>query len=346
MTELKVNLQGSWKRILAMITVAAMCFTVIYVSPVSAAADANGVDCVTAADATPAVAIDPATVTVKEKATTQLTAVLTTASVTSVEAENVSWESADPDIASVDKGVVTGVKEGNTDIIVGVTAAETYVTASAAVKVEKDVVPPSTGDKEEPPTQTPSATTPTTNAPTVAPTTQAPKPATVTLNAKKLTMKKGTSTKALKVKKASVKGDKIKAVKTSNKKVVAVSKKGQTITLKAKKTGKATITVTMNSGAKATVKVTVNNKKVTMKKITLNKKTAKVKKGKKLTLTVTRNPINATEKITWKSSNKKIATVKNGKVTVKKNAKAGKKVTITAKTTNGKKATCKITVTK
>lgn len=37
MTELKVNLQGSWKRLLAMITVVAMCCTVIYVSPVSAA---------------------------------------------------------------------------------------------------------------------------------------------------------------------------------------------------------------------------------------------------------------------------------------------------------------------
>ncbi len=171
----------------------------------------------------------------------------------------------------------------------------------------------------------------------------------VTLNAKSLKMKKGDSTKALKAT-SNIKGDKIASVKSSNKKVVTAKVKGQTITLKAAKkaktNSKATITVTMKSGAKATVKVTVTNKKVTTKKITLNKKTAKVKKGKKLTLTVTRNPINATEKITWKSSNKKIATVKNGKVTVKKNAKAGKKVTITAKTANGKKATCKITVTK
>lgn len=44
MTELKVNLQGSWKRLLAMITVVAMCCTVIYVSPVSAATAGAGVD--------------------------------------------------------------------------------------------------------------------------------------------------------------------------------------------------------------------------------------------------------------------------------------------------------------
>ncbi len=42
MTELKVNLQGSWKRLLAMITVVAMCCTVIYVSPVSAKVSESG----------------------------------------------------------------------------------------------------------------------------------------------------------------------------------------------------------------------------------------------------------------------------------------------------------------
>ncbi|NBI62267.1 hypothetical protein D3Z38_04150 [Clostridiales bacterium] len=341
MTELKVNLQGSWKRILAMITVAAMCFTVIYVSPVSASdSDGSGTtptEATTPAEPTPAeptpaeipvtgITLDKTTLNLEVGKTDKLTATVAPENATD---KAVTWTTSDAKIAEVKDGTVTAKAAGKATI----TAKAGDKTATCAVTVKEKTVTPPPADNKTPDSNT-------------VGTTKKPAKATVTLNATKLTMKKGTSTKALKVKKASVKGDKIKAVKTSNKKVVAVTKKGQTITLKAKKTGKATITVTMNSGAKATVKVTVNNKKVVTKKLTMSKKTAKVKKGKKLTLTVTRNPINATEKITWKSSNKKIATVKNGKVTVKKNAKAGKKVTITARTTNGKKATCKITVTK
>ena len=63
---------------------------------------------------------------------------------------------------------------------------------------------------------------------------------------------------------------------------------------------------------------------------------------KSLQLKLTRTPITASDKVTWRTSNQKVATVnKNGKVTAKK---AGK-VTITVKA-NGKKATCKITVKK
>lgn len=251
---------------------------------------------------------------------------LTATVVTDPAGENatVTWKSDNEAVASVGTdGTVTAKTAGTANITA--TAALTYQggqtsqSATCAVTVKA---------KEEPTTQEP---------------TTAAKKATVTLNAKTLTMKKGTSTKALAVKKASVKGDKIKSVKSSNKKVVAASvKSGKTITLKAKKNGKATITVTMKSGAKATVKVTVNNKKVVTKKITLSQKKATLKVKKSVKLTVTRNPINATEKITWTSSNKKVATVKNGKVVAKKKGKA----TITAKTANGKKATCKITVKK
>ena len=52
-------------------------------------------------------------------------------------------------------------------------------------------------------------------------------------------------------------------------------------------------------------------------------------------------PATTTDTVTWTSSNKKVATVDAfGKVTAKKKGK----VTITVKTTSGKKATCKITV--
>ncbi|MEG1070141.1 MAG: Ig-like domain-containing protein, partial [Ruthenibacterium sp.] len=64
--------------------------------------------------------------------------------------------------------------------------------------------------------------------------------------------------------------------------------------------------------------------------------------GDSETLTATVLPENATDKtVTWTSSNAAVATVANGKVTA---VKAGT-ATITAKTANGKSATCAVTVT-
>lgn len=164
--------------------------------------------------------------------------------------------------------------------------------------------------------------------------------AAIKLNASKMPLQVGTSTKALKVETKSIKKDAVKSWKSSNTKIVKVDKKGK---ITAKKKGKATITVTMKSGAKATCKVTVQKGKVTTKKLTLSEKKATLQVKKTMTLTVKRNPISATEKITWKSSNPKVATVdKNGKVKAKK---AGT-VKITAKSSNGKTAACKITVKK
>lgn len=59
------------------------------------------------------------------------------------------------------------------------------------------------------------------------------------------------------------------------------------------------------------------------------------------TLVAVTSPESAVKSVTWYSSNNKIATVsKNGKVT----AVTAGTVTITAKTTNGLKAICKVTV--
>ena len=77
------------------------------------------------------------------------------------------------------------------------------------------------------------------------------------------------------------------------------------------------------------------------KNVKLNKKKASLKKGKTLTLKAVLTPQNASEKITWSSSNKKVAKVnKKGKVTALKKGTA----VITVKTVSGKKATCKVTV--
>lgn len=77
--------------------------------------------------------------------------------------------------------------------------------------------------------------------------------------------------------------------------------------------------------------------------VTLNKSSLTLEKGRSTTLTATIAPSNTTDNktITWSSSDTKIATVSNGIV---KAVTAGT-TTITATTSNGKKATCKITVT-
>ncbi len=75
--------------------------------------------------------------------------------------------------------------------------------------------------------------------------------------------------------------------------------------------------------------------------VKLNKTKASLKVGKKLTLKATLKPVGVETTLTWSSSNKKVA-----KVTQKGVVKAVKpgKATITVKTGNGRKASCKITV--
>lgn len=150
MTELKVNLQGSWKRILAMITVAAMCFTVIYVSPVSAAEKVGNVEVTVTDDAasvTPEVALDQSSIKVDETAiaTAKVTAV-TSAEVTDAKAiaSKVTWHASNDNVTIDEAGVVTGKAEGDAGIAVvygGVTSDEAIIT------VTKKTVPP-TPDKD------------------------------------------------------------------------------------------------------------------------------------------------------------------------------------------------------
>ena len=84
-----------------------------------------------------------------------------------------------------------------------------------------------------------------------------------------------------------------------------------------------------------------DKKTVKAKKVVVNKKNIVLKKGKKVKLKAKLKPANATEKVTFKSSNKKVA-----KVTKKGVVKAVKKgkCKITVKTASGKKAVVKVTV--
>ena len=95
--------------------------------------------------------------------------------------------------------------------------------------------------------------------------------------------------------------------KTSNKKIATISKNG---IIRAKKKGTVTITAIAknNKKAKATTKVTVGKVVKTLKFKEGKKKT--VTAGKKFTLHPTYSPKKASTKaVTFKSSNKKVATV-------------------------------------
>ncbi len=136
--------------------------------------------------------------------------------------------------------------------------------------------------------------------------------------------------------------------KTSNKKYATVDKNGK-ITLKKKGIGKkVTITATAKdgSGKKASIKVQIMRHAVKSIKMTAPKRTLKAGKTMTVKAVVKTTGKNTNKTLTWKSSNKKYATVsKKGKVTAKKAGK-GKTVTITAASTDGsnKKAKVKIKI--
>lgn len=104
--------------------------------------------------------------------------------------------------------------------------------------------------------------------------------------------------------------------------------------------GIARITVIASSGARAYCDVTVV--KIEATGIGLSKTTAVVVEGESLELTATITPADATDQtVTWSSSDEIVATVdQDGIVTA---LKAGKAI-ITARTANGKEATCEVIV--
>lgn len=111
----------------------------------------------------------------------------------------------------------------------------------------------------------------------------------------------------------------------------------------AKGAGTATITGTAASGVTVTLVVTVSDDVIEVTAVTLDKNEATIKVGKSLQLTATIEPSGATDqKLEWTSSDSDIAIVTDGRVT----GVAPGDVTITVKTTNGKTATCTITVEK
>lgn len=139
------------------------------------------------------------------------------------------------------------------------------------------------------------------------------------------------------------KGDALASCTSSKKsavKVAAVDKETGTISLKAVKSGTANITITLASGMSKTFTAKVTTGTIKTSKIALSTKEATLAVGKYLRLNATLKPFTSTQKVTYTSSDKSVATVSSsGKV----KAIAPGVATITA-VSGSKKATCKVTV--
>ena len=149
-----------------------------------------------------------------------------------------------------------------------------------------------------------------------------------------------TTTLILRVKQTYKSGGKIKSVRTTNKKIVKVDKKGK---ITGKKAGKATVTITYTNGSRRIYQVKVQKGIVKTIAVSVNKRNIILaKKGKSFQLRVTLTPVTSQQKVTYKSSNSKVAAVNSkGKIVAKKKGTA----TITVKSGN-KKITCKVKVKK
>lgn len=208
-------------------------------------------------------------------------------------------------------------------------SAEPTPTASAEPTPTVSVKPAPTVSAEPTPTASvaPIPTASVTPIPTATPVpTATPTPTTTTLT--------------LRVKQIYKSSGKIKSVRTTNKKIVKVDKKGK---ITGKKAGKATVTITYTNGSRRIYQVKVQKGIVKTIAVSVNKRNIILaKKGKSFQLRVTLTPVTSQQKVTYKSSNSKVAAVNSkGKIVAKKKGTA----TITVKSGN-KKITCKVKVKK
>lgn len=135
-------------------------------------------------------------------------------------------------------------------------------------------------------------------------------------------------------------GKDIKTCKSGNTKVATVTKQGL---VKAKKVGTAKITVTPKKGSKLTLKLKVVDPNVPTAVTIDAGSEATLSVGGQLQLAAAVSPATAPQDVTWKSSNKQVATVtKKGLVTAVSRGQA----TITATTANGISATLTVTVSR
>ena len=147
--------------------------------------------------------------------------------------------------------------------------------------------------------------------------------ATIRLNVSSITLQKKQATKRVRVSMAN--GDSIRSWVSSNRKIVTVDKNG--LIRAQNRNGSAKITVTLKSGKRAVLKVKVQSGKVRTTKISGLKSSMTLKKGQKTTLKPVISPLTSTDKVTYATSNKNIATVSSAGIIVAKK-KGTAKITV------------------
>ena len=320
------------------------------------------------------ITLDKTTLTLVEGTSAVLTATVTPADATD---PSVTWTSSDPGVATVSDGKVTAIRKGETTLI----ARAGEEQATCLVKVEKKVIPvssitlsQSTLTLAKGASETLTATVLPADAtdPGVTWTTSNAAVATVDANGKvtavggghatitakagdkeatcavtvvipvsgitlsqhTLALEKGASATLTATVTPANATDKTVTWSTSDAAVATVDANGKVTAV-----GGGNATITAKAGDKeATCAVTVN---VPVSSLVLNKTTLTLAQGQSEALVATVGPADATETVTWSSSDAKVATVDaSGKVTAVGTGNA----TITAKA-GDKEATCAVTVT-
>ncbi len=247
------------------------------------------------------VTLEPTTLTLEAGSTGKLTATVEPSDATN---QTVTWSSSNPEVATVDNGVVTAVSVG--EAIITVTTEDGSKTATCKVTV---------------------------NAPQTVPVTG------VTLDKAELTLEKGsTGTLTATVAPQNATNNTV-TWSSSNPEFVTVANG----TVTAVSAGTATITVTTADGNhKATCTVTVIPKTVQVSGIQVQG-SASVYVGGSTKLTATVTPTNATnQKVTWSSNNESVATVgTDGTVTA---VSAGTATITVTTEDGQKTAACTVTV--
>ena len=163
----------------------------------------------------------------------------------------------------------------------------------------------------------------------------------ITVNISSILLKTRQKTTLLRVS-GLAKGDSIVSWKSSNTNIAKVyGRSNGTCTIQAgTRSGKAIITIALRSGLKKNITVTVQKTTVKTTKITGVATSLKLKRNQKATLKPVLQPLTSGEKITYKSSNTKIAIVNSkGQIT------ARSKGTATITVTSGRKSVrCKVIV--
>ena len=266
------------------------------------------------------VMINPSNKIIKKNETFKISATVNPTNTT--ENKTITWITSDSTVATVDQsGLVTGKQNGTAIITAKASNGKTAI-CSITVNTPTD---PSTPD------------TPVT--PTVIPITS------VTVNPTATTIKKGATARiTATINPTNTTQSKTITWTTSNGAVATVNASG---VVTGTGNGTATITARASNGKTAVCRVTVYTQTtptvIPITSVSVNPTATTIKKGATARITATINPTNTTQSktITWTTSNGAVATVNaSGVVTGTGNGTA----TITARASNGKTATCRVTV--